>query len=114
MLLILGRRLLGALPVLTALVLVVFVLQKVAPVDPVVALVGEKAPPEVYEAARHQLGLDKPVPVQFFHYLASAVQEIDRHGIATFDVRPDVQADYNAELQRRMKPTIWTTGGCSS
>ncbi|NGO06258.1 ABC transporter permease [Streptomyces sp. HC44] len=74
MLLILGRRLLGALPVLIALVLVVFVLQQVAPVDPVVALVGEKAPPEVYEAARRQLGLDKPVPVQFFNYLGSAVQ----------------------------------------
>lgn len=74
MLLILGRRLLGALPVLIALVLVVFVLQKVAPVDPVVALVGEKAPPDVYEAARHQLGLDQPVPVQFFHYLENAVQ----------------------------------------
>lgn len=74
MLLTFGRRLLGAVPVLFALLLVVFILQKVAPVDPVVALVGEKAPPEVYEAARQELGLDEPVPVQFLSYVGRAVQ----------------------------------------
>lgn len=74
MLLVFGRRLLGALPVLFALVLAVFVLQKIAPVDPVVALVGEKAPPEVYEAARQKLGLDKPIPWQFAHYIGEALQ----------------------------------------
>ena len=53
MLTVLPRRLLGAIPVLIVLVLAVFTLQKVAPVDPVAALVGAKASPEVYEAARH-------------------------------------------------------------
>src|SRR5918998_4740864 len=74
MLTILPRRLLGAIPVLLVLVLAVFTLQKVAPVDPVAALVGAKASPEVYEAARQQLGLDQPVPVQFWQYLVHAVQ----------------------------------------
>ena len=54
MLTVLPRRLLGAIPVLLVLVLAVFTLQKVAPVDPVAALVGAKASPEVYEAARHR------------------------------------------------------------
>jgi len=72
MLLVVGRRLLGAVPVLLALVAVVFTLQKIAPVDPVAGLVGEKAPPQVYEAARKQLGLDKPVPVQFLDYIRKA------------------------------------------
>lgn len=74
MLLVLGRRVVGAIPVLFALVLVVFTLQKVAPVDPVVALVGDKASPAVYQAARHKLGLDKPVPIQFLHYIGHAVR----------------------------------------
>ena len=70
---VLSRRLLGAIPVLLVLVLVVFILQKVAPVDPVAALVGAKASPAVYAAARHTLGLDQPFPVQFFHYVGHAL-----------------------------------------
>jgi peptide/nickel transport system permease protein len=71
---VLSKRFMGAVPVLLVLVLVVFVLQKVAPVDPVAALVGEKASPDVYAAARHKLGLDQPLPVQFWQYLVHAVQ----------------------------------------
>lgn len=74
MLAVLPLRLLGAVPVLLVLILAVFTLQQVAPVDPVAALVGAKASPEVYEAARQQLGLDQPLPVQFWHYLTNAVQ----------------------------------------
>lgn len=74
MLLTLSRRSLGAIPVLLALVAVVFTLQKVAPIDPVVALIGDKAPPQVYAAARAKLGLDDPLPVQLFNYLARALQ----------------------------------------
>lgn len=73
MLLTFGRRLLGAIPVLLSLVLVVFTLQKIAPVDPVAALVGDKASPAVYAAARHKLGLDQPLPVQFVHYVGKAI-----------------------------------------
>ncbi len=39
-----------------------------------VALVGEKAPPEVYEAAREKLGLNDPLPVQLLGYLGKALQ----------------------------------------
>lgn len=74
MLLTLARRFVGAIPVLLALVAVVFTLQKIAPVDPVVALIGDKAPPEVYEAAREKLGLNDPLPVQLFTYLGKALQ----------------------------------------
>lgn len=73
MLTVLPRRLLGAIPVLVVLILAVFTLQKLAPVDPVAALVGAKASPEVYAAARAKLGLDQPLPIQFWHYLTKAV-----------------------------------------
>jgi cyclohexanone monooxygenase len=48
------------------------------------------------------------------NYLSSAVRTMRREGISTFDVRPEVQRDYNERIQQRMKQTIWTTGGCAS
>ena len=48
------------------------------------------------------------------NYLASALDEMNRRGLATFEVREDRQRQYNERLQHRMKRTIWTTGGCSS
>ena len=48
------------------------------------------------------------------NYVASALDEMDRQGLATFDVREDVQREYNEKLQDRMGSTIWTTGGCAS
>jgi cyclohexanone monooxygenase len=48
------------------------------------------------------------------NYLASALDTIDKRGIARFEVRPEVQQTYNARLQRQMQRTIWQTGGCAS
>ena len=48
------------------------------------------------------------------NYLSSALKEMDRHGLATVEVREDKQQEYNAKLQDAMKSTIWTTGGCAS
>ena len=48
------------------------------------------------------------------NYLDSALAEMDRYGLATFEVREDRQREYNENLQDRMKTTIWTTGGCAS
>jgi cation diffusion facilitator CzcD-associated flavoprotein CzcO len=48
------------------------------------------------------------------NYLASALRTMDREGIETFEVRADEQRTYNQRLQRHMRRTIWTTGGCAS
>jgi cyclohexanone monooxygenase len=48
------------------------------------------------------------------NYLASALQEMDRHGLATVEVRPERQRAFNDRLQKHMRRTIWTNGGCSS
>jgi cation diffusion facilitator CzcD-associated flavoprotein CzcO len=48
------------------------------------------------------------------NYLASALNEMDEHGLATFEVRADKQHAYNDNLQQNMKRTIWMTGGCAS
>ena len=48
------------------------------------------------------------------NYLASALRAMDEQGLATFEVRPDVQRRYNERLQTHMQRTIWKTGGCAS
>jgi peptide/nickel transport system permease protein len=48
---------------------IVFLLQAVVPADPVRAMVGASAPPEIVAAKRHQLGYDKPLPVRFIDYM---------------------------------------------
>jgi peptide/nickel transport system permease protein len=71
---ILLRRLLGAIPVLLALGLVVFILREIAPVDEVATLVGENAPPEAVAQAREELGLNDPMLVQYVRYLGNTAR----------------------------------------
>jgi len=48
---------------------IVFFITHIIPADPVGAILGGNAPIEVVDQMRHQLGLDKPVLVQFIDYL---------------------------------------------
>lgn len=54
---------------LAGLLLVTFVIGRVMPIDPVVAAVGDKASQETYLKAREELGLDRPIWVQFGRYI---------------------------------------------
>jgi cation diffusion facilitator CzcD-associated flavoprotein CzcO len=47
-------------------------------------------------------------------YVLGALDSMDRRDAATVEVRPDVQEEFNAELQDRSRGTVWTEGGCSS
>lgn len=60
----------ASIPVtLLGLILVTFLIGRVMPIDPVVAIVGDHAPPDVVARVRTELGLDRPLPVQFLIYL---------------------------------------------
>ena len=48
------------------------------------------------------------------NYLLSALHTMARKDLATFEVTPRAQQEYNENLQRSMRQTIWSTGGCSS
>ncbi|MFI9204757.1 flavin-containing monooxygenase [Streptomyces sp. NPDC053048] len=47
-------------------------------------------------------------------YLAGALARLRRGGHVSFDVRPAVQASYNAAVQRALRTTVYNSGGCSS
>jgi cation diffusion facilitator CzcD-associated flavoprotein CzcO len=47
-------------------------------------------------------------------YMVEALRTLDREGLASADVRPEVQDAFNAEVQRRLAGSIWNAGGCAS
>jgi peptide/nickel transport system permease protein len=63
------QGLLTLLLTLFGLLLVTFALSALSPVDRVLQIVGDHASQSTYDQVRHQLGLDQPLPVQFWHYL---------------------------------------------
>ena len=68
------RRLLVAVPTLLLLSLVVFVVLRLLPVDPLAMMLPASATAADAAALRQQLGFDKPVPVQFLIWLWDAVR----------------------------------------
>jgi cation diffusion facilitator CzcD-associated flavoprotein CzcO len=47
-------------------------------------------------------------------YLLDALRTMDEQGLATVEVRPEVQADFNAGLQSQLVDSVWNAGGCRS
>jgi peptide/nickel transport system permease protein len=70
----LSRRILGAIPVLLGISFLVFMLMHIAPGDPVSLLLGDDATPADIEQTRRELGLDKPLLVQYWDFLTRAVK----------------------------------------
>jgi peptide/nickel transport system permease protein len=52
---------------------VTFVIGRVIPIDPVLAIVGDKASAATYAQVRAEIGLDQPIPVQYWRYLVKVV-----------------------------------------
>ena len=63
------RRLALLGPVLLGILLVVFVLMRVVPGDPVRLMAGFDVDEATVQALRRELGLDRAVPIQFAHYV---------------------------------------------
>jgi cation diffusion facilitator CzcD-associated flavoprotein CzcO len=47
-------------------------------------------------------------------YILSALQQMGADGIAAVEPRAAAQTAWNVDMQRRMKNTVWSTGGCAS
>lgn len=67
-----GRRLLAMLPVLLTVSFLVFSLSLLIPGDPAVAMLGRDATKEQLQALRDELGLDRPLLVQYGLWLRRA------------------------------------------
>jgi len=67
-------RIAQAVPVLIGVVVISFVLTRALPGDPAVQFAGFAATPQSIEETRVKLGLDKPLPEQFFLYVGQLLQ----------------------------------------
>ena len=68
------RRLLLMVPVMFLVTVIVFLLLRLSPGDPVLAYAGEERDPESLAQIRRSLGLDQPLPVQYTAWLSHALQ----------------------------------------
>lgn len=68
------KRILGTIPVLLGVVLLIFIMLRVVPGDPVLVLLGEHVDQATIDRLTQSMGLNKPMLNQFFDYIVGAVQ----------------------------------------
>ncbi len=104
---IIGRTALSIAVTFFGLLLVTFLIGRVVPIDPVLAVVGDRASAETYEAARLELGLDKPLYVQFWVYLEKVVQgDFGKAVLTSRPVLEDIARVFPATLELATLATL--------
>ncbi|OUN00672.1 MAG: glutathione ABC transporter permease [Firmicutes bacterium ZCTH02-B6] len=97
------RRLLATIPTLWLMLTFVFFLVRIVPGDPAMAILGDSASAEALERFRQQMGLNDPLPVQYFRFLA----DIARGNLGTSMVTGLPVKD---QLMRALPYTLELTG----
>ena len=69
----LGVRVLQVIPTLLLVSIYVFCLQQLMPGDPALVLAGEERDPEVLAQIRAELWLDRPLVIQYFHWIGNVL-----------------------------------------
>ena len=67
--LVVRRRLFNLVWVVIGVSLITFTISHLVPGDPARLVAGDRATPEIVAAVRAELGLDKPLTVQYLHYM---------------------------------------------
>jgi ABC-type dipeptide/oligopeptide/nickel transport system permease component len=97
------RRLLAAIPTLLAVLTLVFVLVRIVPGDPAVAILGDRATPQAVAALQARLGLDKPIWEQYVVFLGQSLR--GDFGSSMVTNRP-ILADVGAVLPHTIDLTV--------
>jgi ABC-type dipeptide/oligopeptide/nickel transport system permease component len=63
------RRIAQLVPILIGVVTVTFLIMYIIPGDPILSLVGERYDSETIDRIREDLGLNKPIPLQYIDYI---------------------------------------------
>ncbi len=71
---LLARRVMQAVAVLLGVAIITFLLLHYLPADPAALVAGRSANAQMIANVRHQLGLDLPLPLQFWRYLTGLVR----------------------------------------
>lgn len=92
---------LASIPItLFGLVLITFLIGRVVPIDPVLAVVGDRAPQDVVDRTRKEMGLDRPLPEQFLRYTEQLAQgDLGRSVMTSNRVSTDIARFFPATLE---------------
>lgn len=96
------KRLLGLIPTLLIVAVLVFLFVHLLPGDPARLIAGPEADAQVIALVRQQLGLDRPLHVQFWRYITHVLQ--GDFGTSMVSRRP-----VSEEIASRFLPTLWLT-----
>lgn len=96
------KRLLGLIPTLLIVAVLVFLFVHMLPGDPARLIAGPEADADVIALVRQQLGLDRPLYLQFWHYMTHALQ--GDFGLSMVSRRP-----VSEEIASRFLPTLFLT-----
>ena len=96
------KRLLGLIPTLLMVMVLVFLFVHLLPGDPARLAAGREADAAVIEMVRQDLGLDKPLLHQFWHFFTNILQ--GDFGTSIVSKRPVTE-----EIAMRFMPTFWLT-----
>ena len=82
------------------LMFITFIIGRVMPIDPVLAIVGEQASKSTYDAAYEQLGLDRPIIVQFALYVWDVIHgDFGKSLLTARPVSQDIARVFPATLE---------------
>lgn len=96
----LGSFLMVILMTYLGLLAVTFFIGRVMPIDPVLAIVGDRAPEHVVQRVREELGLNKPVYQQFYIYLGKVVQgDFGTSVLTSNPVLQDIRKTFPATIE---------------
>ena len=93
------RRILATIPVMGVVAIFVFLLLHLTPGDPAAVIAGDYASPADVERIREQLGLNRPLHVQFFAWAGRLVQ--GDLGVGIFSKMPVTKL-----IAQRIEPTL--------
>ncbi|MFT4465454.1 MAG: glutathione ABC transporter permease GsiC [Sodalis sp. (in: enterobacteria)] len=96
------KRLLGLIPTLLIVAVLVFGFVHLLPGDPARLAAGPEADASVVALVRHDLGLDQPLPTQFWRFLTHVVR--GDFGTSMVSKRP-----VSSEISSRFMPMLWLT-----
>ena len=98
------KRLLISVPLLMAVVFLVFLLLKVTPGDPARVVAGLRASEEDVAEVRNELGLDDPVVVQYVTYMGDVAR-------GDFGYSFKSRQPVTTLIKDRLEPSLWLVAG---
>ena len=97
------KRLLQAIPIVFGIMLLTFLIMKLAPGGPLAHMINPKTSPDALLRAQEAMGLNKPILVQFWNWLAQLVQ--GNFGYSTYYIgQPVIQL-----IMERLPATLLLT-----